>query len=321
MPTGRRAGLAVVVDSTPPPTILTLDRKLRRLTVVEGEPVVVGQLRIPKTFSLRSPTARRDLASSLRNLRLDPGPRPQHRDDEDEQISRLRAQLRGHPVHGCPDREDHVRLVERYRRLQAEVTSLQRRIESRTNTIARTFDRVCALLEQLGYLRGGVVTDAGRMLAGIYAESDLLVAECVRRGTWSELAPAELAAVASAVVYEARRDEGPPAWVPGGRVRATLTAMAKLHVQLAELEAEHKLAFVREPEPGFVGPVYRWASGRPLDVVLDEGELAAGDFVRWVKQTIDLVDQLRAAAPALTEAARQAVALLRRGVVAYSSIG
>ena len=44
------------------------------------------------------------------------------------------------------------------------------------------------------------------MLARIWTEADLLVAECLRRGVWDGLTPAELAAAVSAVVYEARRE-------------------------------------------------------------------------------------------------------------------
>ena len=51
-------------------------------------------------------------------------------------------------------------------------------------------------------------------------------------------------------------------------------------------------------------------------------DLAAGDFVRWCKQVIDLLDQLSQAAPdpRVAEAARRGVTALRRGVVAYSSL-
>ena len=50
----------------------------------------------------------------------------------------------------------------------------------RTHVIARTFDRVCAVLDELGYIEGDTVTAEGRRLAGLYTELDLLVAECLR---------------------------------------------------------------------------------------------------------------------------------------------
>ena len=325
MSSGRRAGLAVVVE-TGPPTVLTLDRRVRRLSVVDVTDALepLGRLRFPRGFNLRSPASRRDLASSLRSAGFaEPHRARRSAAEDDPEVDRLRAGLRAHPVHRCPGREDHVRAAERHRRLRTDTDRLAARVESRTNTIARTFDRVCALLDELGYLSGDSVTPAGRMLARIYAECDLLVAECLRRGLWDSLGAAELAAVASTLVYEARRDDAPPPRLPGGPVRDTLAVMARVHVELAEAEASHQLAFLREPDAGFAWPAYRWASGSSLDEVLGDAALAAGDFVRWTKQTIDLVDQVRDAAPEgpVSATARQGVDALRRGVVAYSSVG
>src|SRR5262249_59803655 len=66
-------------------------------------------------------------------------------------------------------------------------------------------------------------TDGGRLLARIYSESDLLVAECLRGGVWRDLSPAELAGVVSAVVYESRGADGPAppraAEIPTARLR------------------------------------------------------------------------------------------------------
>ena len=65
---------------------------------------------------------------------------------------------------------------------------------------------------------------------------------------------------------------------------------------LDALEREHKLDFLREPDLGFAWAAYRWAEGAALDEVLHETDLAAGDFVRWVKQLLDLTDQVADAA-------------------------
>ena len=64
-----------------------------------------------------------------------------------------RRRSASHPCHDCPDREDHARWAERYVKLERETAALRRRIEQRTNTIARQFDRVCEVLEELDYLR------------------------------------------------------------------------------------------------------------------------------------------------------------------------
>jgi ATP-dependent RNA helicase HelY len=293
-------------------------------------------MRIPRGFNPRSPQSRRDLASSLRTRAAERGlspSAPRRRDSradggDDAEIIRLRAAIRDHPCHRCPDREDHARWAERFFRLQRDTRGLQRRVEGRTNTIARTFDRVCALLETLGYLSADAVTDEGRRLGRLYTELDLLTAECLRAGHWEELSPPELAAVVSALVYESRQpDEVGPPRLPGGAARDALASMVKLWAELDALEKENRLEFLREPDLGFAWAAHQWASGKGLDDVLTDSDLSAGDFVRWTRQLIDLLGQIADAAGVadrtspIADRARAAVDALRRGVVAYSSVG
>lgn len=335
IPAGRRAGLAVVLDpglaeglEGPRPTVLTADRQVKKLTVhdfpVPVEPL--ARVKVPKNFNSRNPKSRRDLVSSMRNTGVEEGTgRPRRQASgaaDDPEIARLRAELRAHPCHRCPEREDHARWAERFHRLRRETDALERRVEGRTNTIARTFDRVCRLLQDGGYLDGDTVTPAGAQLARIYNDADLLVAECIRRRLWDGLSAPELAAVVSSVAYEARREEAGPPRLPGGRVRPTLTEMQRLWVRLKDAESDHRLNFLREPDAGFAWAAHRWASGHPLDTVLTETDLPAGDFVRWVKQLLDLLGQIEdVAEEPLRATARAAIRALDRGVVAYSSVG
>ena len=194
---------------------------------------------------------------------------------------------------------------------------------SRSHVIARTFQRVCAVLGQLRYLEGDTVTADGRRLADLYTELDLLAAECLRRDLWGNLDPAGLAACVSALTFEARKSEdaGPPV-LPDGPVRETLAAMVAVWAELTAVEREHKLAFLREPDLGFAWAAHAWARGKPLESVLGP-DLTPGDFVRATKQLIDLLGQIAVAAgrdTPLAATARQAVDALRRGVVAYSSV-
>lgn len=65
----------------------------------------------------------------------------------------------------------------------------------------------------------------------------------------------------------------------------------------------------------------RWAQGARLDTVLGDADLAAGDFVRLTKQTIDMLDQISLVADAkVARNARTALDSIRRGIVAYSSV-
>lgn len=347
VPGGRRSVHAVVVEPGSAggfegarPLVLTTERDVRRLSSQDvGDGVrTVGRLRVPKGFSPRAASHRRDLAAALRAEiaagRVE-GAAPSRRQgrpvarDEDEAIAGLRRRLRAHPCHACPDREEHARWAERWQRLDGEHRALVRRIEGRTGSIATVFDRICDVLVSLGYLEkvpdeGTRVTEDGRWLRRLYAENDLLLAECLRRGAWQDLDVPGLAAAVSAVVYSARRDdrERTPA-VPGGpasRLGVALDATTRIWSELDDLEGTHRLETVQPLDLGLVQAVHRWAAGRSLDAVLRDADLAAGDFVRWCKQVVDVLDQVAKAAPdqRLRQTARSAVGAVRRGVVAYA---
>jgi ATP-dependent RNA helicase HelY len=406
VPSGRRQGLAVVLNPPPAgaefspnradgPLVLTAHGQLKQLSAadfpVPASPV--DRVRIPQAFSERSPKHRRDLVSAMRSKiagrGADPPPHrrrtaPGAADDESERgrgfaydddelaigesrsryadsggheedreaegdIAELRRRMRRHPCHQCPDREQHARYAERYFRQQKEVDDLERQVAGRQHVIARTFDRVCTVLDELGYLDGDKVTPAGQRLTRLYAELDLLAAECLRRGLWDGLNPAELAACVSVLSFESRRqvEDAGPARLPHGPVRDVLTAMARTWGELDHLEQRHGLSFLREPDAGFVWAAYRWARGAKLEDVLDSVPgLTPGDFVRSMKQLIDLLDQVavasRADAPAqagtsradssgpdgqstpkdrdVAATARAAIAAMRRGVIAYSGL-
>lgn len=343
VPTGKFAGLAVVLDpgmpgggphggDGPRPTVLTEGRQVRRLSLIDFPNAVepLARMRIPKSFNPRVPASRRDLAASLRAKAPDGAGRQyegkrrgRSAAADDEELARLRRELRDHPCHRCPDREEHARWSERWLRLKREAEQLQRRVESRTNTVARQFDRVCRVLEDLDYLSGDSVTPPGRRLARLYGELDLLAAECIRRDVWAGLDPAELAGAVAALTYESRQpDDAVPPRLPPGPVRDVLAEMVRLWGDLDHVESTHRLDFLREPDLGFTHAAWRWASGHRLDSVLRDAELAAGDFVRAVRQLLDLLDQIADAASGtpLRETARQASGALRRGVVAYATL-
>ena len=270
---------------------------------------------------------RRELSDLEKQNRKDAGASRSARDRRLRRIADLRKRMQRHSCHGCPDREHHARWAERYFTLKRSTDGLRRQIESRTGTVARVFDRVVDVLRALDYVRvegdRTTLTAAGRTMRRIYGERDLLVAESLRLGLWTRLDAASLAALACCLVYEPRRDEEGTydRRMPGGPFRRALSETEDLWSRLDDLEHEHKLPG-SEPISALLAPaMHAWARGLPLERVLSEADMAAGDFVRWAKQTIDLLDQLSIVAePDLAVTARKALEAVRRGIVAYSSV-
>jgi ATP-dependent RNA helicase HelY len=347
---GRRGGLAVVLEADrdsddPRPLVLTEHRWAGRISSADYSVAsdVLGSMPLPKRVEHRNPRMRRDLASALRSASAGlevpsakgkrSGPPKEH--DVDPELAGLREQLHRHPAHGAADREAKARLAERYLRVERDNEQIRQKIAAATNSLARTFDRIVVLLTERGFIDGNdgdpKVTDDGRLLARIYSESDLLVAECLRSGTWEQLDAAELAAVLSSVLYESRGDApGSPDGidVPTGKLRRALNQTRRLWTELRADEQRHRITGSREPEVGFVPAIYRWATTGDLTTALAASDasgmgtpLSAGDFVRWCRQVLDLLDQVRNAAPtpALRATAKRAINDIRRGVVAVDA--
>jgi ATP-dependent RNA helicase HelY len=198
-------------------------------------------------------------------------------------------------------------------------------MNSRSNTIASHFDKICLVLEALGYLTGDGgrdVSDYGRMLARIYAELDLVTAECVRAGVLAGLTHPQLAAILASLVFEARRSDeaGQRPRMPDARSNAAMIEVRRIWHEVSLVERDARLERAPEPDIGFSEAAYGWAAGRTLSAVLHGSDFTAGDFVRWIRQVADFAGQIAdAAGPGdLRDTARHLARSMRRGVVSYA---
>ncbi len=345
---GRGASHALVVSLSESrgemhPLVLNEEHEVFRLTRHDLDAPIapVAHLALPKGFRSRNPTDRKQVLAQMRQLLR------QHSDtttatpsagfgirrdgDAEAEITRLRRVLRAHPCHGCSDREAHARWAERWWKLRRETDALVRQIQGRTGTIAATFDRVCDLLQAQGFLAPGPETGQleptakGQRLRRLYGEKDLLIALCLSEGALDALDAQELAAFAAALVYQAKREEsGQRPRMPTPGLESAVTELIRQWSLLSDAEEQARLPVTVEPDLGLVWPMHKWARGRRLEQVLDGTELAAGDFVRWAKQVIDILDQI-AKAPGISDRLHggclEAIRRVRRGVVAYSGLG
>ncbi|NDG25055.1 MAG: DEAD/DEAH box helicase [Actinobacteria bacterium] len=234
----------------------------------------------------------------------------------EEEIQDLRRSLKKHSCHSCPVREQHSRIAERGLRLQREIDGLEERINSRTNVIAKRFDRIKIVLDKFGYIEHDQITKPGKMLAKIYGETDLLIAESIRADLFSNLSPTDLVAVISSCIYESRNDEA--AKIPRGEIQVALSGISKIYARIHTAESDLNLEPMRAPDFGFCWAAHKWASGSSLTSVLKGSDLTVGDFVRSMKQIIDLLRQLRIAAPQLQLNIEQALKKIDRGVITYA---
>lgn len=297
-------------------TVLTTRRDLLMLnsTDFDEPPTAIGHLELPSEFAPNRNDFQRRVVAALEKAEVKAVPRRRRQpavDDDGE-----------HPVEADPDLADRLKAATQADRAAREIEELRVRVQGRSQSIARDFDRVLRVMQNWGYVDGWSLTEGGEMLARLFHESDLLVAECLRQGLLDGLDAPALASLASVFVYEHRSPEPPPApWYPSPAVRQRWQSIARISYEMQDAEEEAGLAVHRPPDPTFIAVAFAWAAGEGFAEVVAAEELSGGDFVRTMKQLIDLLRQLALTAP-LKQTRHNAAAAadaLFRGVVAASS--
>jgi ATP-dependent RNA helicase HelY len=311
--------------------VLTGDRRMLLLSARDfpAPPRPVGRVDLPAPFAPSNHTFQRTVVDRLVQAKLredgvvgveGANGRRRRRGEASMAAATEAAAL---PVARCPDLNRHIRASDRAERFHRDVERFEKRIRSRTESLARQFDRVLRLLQAFGYVQGWALTEAGESLTRLYHESDLLVAEALRAGLLDGLDAPSIAALASTFSYETRGPgPPPPPTFPSPELRRRWTGIEKLGAELNQAEEEAGLPLTRPPDPGFLALAHGWARGEELHRIMGDDEMSGGDFVRNVKQLIDLLRQLGTAAPDehTARTAHDAADALFRGVVAASSV-
>ena len=282
-----------------------------------GEPPrAVGSVKIPTSFVPTRKDSRLEVARRLRKAKLRPVGEGSDRRSRNVSID--------HPVTDDPELRRKLRAAAQADRIEREIIDLERRVSGKNQSLGQDFDRVLDVLAGYGYIDidGWVLTEAGELLAKIFHESDLLVAEIVRDGLLDGLDAADLAALVSTVVYEHRSSDAPPApWFSSSEVRTRWRRLAAISDELTAQERAVGLAEHRPPDPTFAAVAHAWVAGESFAEVVSQEELTGGDFVRTMKQLIDVLRQVAQVAPEprTRRAAAEAVEEAFRGVVADSA--
>ena len=175
----------------------------------------------------------------------------------------------------------------------------------------------------MGFLVDDRVTPSGEILRRVFGERNLVVVEALQSGIWDNLSAPELAAIASTCVFQSRGEEsaGVEPWTASSTVLARAWEQTfALSQSVISVEKELGVPLTPELDPGLAQAVIAWANGATLTTAIWGTPLLAGDFVRWVRQVVDLLDQLRhVATPDLASKARDARQLLLRGVVTWDA--
>jgi len=276
----------------------------------DATPRHVGRIEIPEDFSTWNPVDVKTLAQRLANFR--------HRTPKDDP-----GTASDEAITGDPHLRERMRHADNADRIRRDIERIEGELAAESRSVAATFDRVLALLRDRGFIEGWSLTPAGSILAGVFHECDMLVAEAVERGIFDDLSVPDLAGAVSALVYERRSSDDVDHPYPSDAVKRAIDALEDLSIEIRDAEEAAGLPTHRFPDNGFARAASVWASGGSLDRILDVvPDMGAGDFVRMIRQLVDLLRQIERTTPnpILADNAARAAKSMFRGLVVGSEV-
>jgi ATP-dependent RNA helicase HelY len=150
----------------------------------------------------------------------------------------------------------------------------------------------------------------GRLLRSIFHPAGILIVELLLLGALDELSAAELSEVCSWFTYDDDRRLNNRN-VLNTRLLQVRRELWQITQHVQSIEQQAKITFTPAIVPGFHGVALSWARGMSLSGLLRRIDLAEGDLLMLLNQTIDLVQQVQSAVGQVLDAAdiwEQAVA-------------
>jgi ATP-dependent RNA helicase HelY len=274
----------------------------------DSPPEKVGFVKLPDSYARTSPRFVKEVALRVQRTKVKP-----------KLTNNFVLSGRDHPVTQDPELKRRLVAAKSADRIDGEIRLMESRIDKSVQSVSAKFDDLVGLMERRGYVANWKLTDQGRSLSRIFHELDLVIAESLNDGLFDDLTAAELASLLSVFVYEFRRADEPPKPRIPKSLQAQLKAVQRLSDRIAEDEKTAGITPHRALDAGLMEITYDWASGGDLIDILND-DLTAGDFVRTMKQLVDLLRQIALIAPnsQTVSCAEQAASALLRGVVSAS---
>lgn len=253
-------------------------------------PVVCEHLKIPKGFNPNDRKARTALLDQVPEIKAF----NQIKRYSKTSLHELDRQIKNHEFLAESNRFDLEKAARKIIQLNKDRERLNQRIRAKSESLSNAFENICRLLSDLDYLdKNSSVTKKGKLLSGLYLDKDLLLAETIYKGIINDLSLPDFGSVLSTFVFESRLFTNfKQISVPSKPVKDALIQIESIYFDIASREKIHNVSLTQEIDGGFANAVYDWLTGVSVKLILEESQLSPGDFVRWIKQLIDLANQI-----------------------------
>lgn len=248
-----------------------------------------------------------------------------------DRIHELTAAMRSFQSHSHPNLKRWYQQIERRETLREKVDTLRHLLSNESLSLFPDFLQRKAVLMKLNYVdKNETVCVKGRVACEVNTCEELIATEMVFEGILNDLAPEEIVAVLSALVYQEKKDETLGVELPERLVKCC-EAMKTIATNLGQLQKEQGL----DVDPleyadgslkfGLVHVVYEWALGVPFDNICQLTDAQEGSIVRCITRLDELCRELRNCArvvgnPTLYRKLEAASTSIKRDIVFASSL-
>lgn len=227
--------------------------------------------------------------------------KPEFLDFEEKRMKtawKYREQLSSHLCSRCPSLNEHLADLETALRYQEQIKKLKGEIRDIKLIHSRDFRCKVKVLQQFGYLdRDKYLTDKGRLLANIFDENELMIAESLYSGVFHGLDVDEVAALLGMFVYMSNDDPG--IFFPklhNSRLKKALKRVKGIHATISGIERRERVENKTSQRPsfnqGFMQLVYLWSQGAELQELVDETNMPEGNIISMLRRLVDLLRQI-----------------------------
>jgi superfamily II RNA helicase len=247
----------------------------------------------------------------------------ERRGDPEEALERIEC-------HACPwDARPRCETAwKALEKARGQLTHRRTALESIRDAIWQEYRRVLEVLDAFDAVQGGVLRPKGELVASLRHDHELLVAEVIFRGVFDDASAAEVAALVSCLIEEARSAEDEPSrrlLRDRPRLRRGVRQMEEAAEAIQAVQRRVGLHRPARVQSGFVAAVFRWASGDDdwARIVAHAFGGHEGDLIRAMRRLIDLLRQV-AEGPevpgGVASTAEAAARVLDRGIVLESAL-
>ena len=192
----------------------------------------------------------------------------------------------------CRGYKKHIKNIEILARYEKKYKELSKNIEKQKDIYWEKFLAHKSILENVGYIQNGCVTDAGVTCSMIRAENELFLSEIILSGILDELKPYELASVICALVTEDLRTDVYPDCPISRETRKALNKIKDIRKKIAVQQREYNIDTEMYINSFYSPLVEQWVMETPWIDIAKQVDSSEGDIVRIFKRTVDVLRQL-----------------------------